>query len=174
MVSDPRRKVRPINQMLEDPNKGVHKTHGSWGTLSKLWRVMLKDLHVSGYKFSTLMKHYVENPKNWSKKRGDDHADNRGNLNKEFSNPTMSWKVFCKCMKFLQVVEFRLTIEARHRDGHITTHRTMLNLEEDQLINDPRFVEEIEKSQNDPNSPNLPLPEDQEHISYLDPDDDAQ
>jgi hypothetical protein len=167
-----RKKVRPVQQMLDDPNKGIHKTFGSWGALSKLWRIFLRDNHVSGYRFWRLMDHFLNDPKNRSKKNNGEHTDNRGNLNKEFSNPAMSWKVFCKALRFAQIREFRITIETRHQDGHISTHRTFVNLDDNMLLDDPRFVEELENSTDDPSKPNLPVPEDQEPIVYLDPDPD--
>lgn len=177
-MADSRRKIRPITQMLDDPNKGINKTYGGWGVLSKLWRIILKQNQISGYRFSVLMDRYIKDPANRSRKSEGEHFDNRGNLNKEFSNPTMSWKVFLKGMRFMQFIEFRITIEARHRDGHISVHKTMYNLDENLLVNDPRFREEIEAaaeaSQTDPNAPNLPIPEDQEPMPFMDPypDDD--
>lgn len=169
-----RKKVRPVQQMLDDPNKGIHKTFGSWGALSKLWRIFLKDNHVSGYRFWRLMDFFLNDPKNRSKKNNAEHTDNRGNLNKEFSNPAMSWKVFCKALRFAQISEFRITVETRHRDGHISTHRTMVNLDDNMLIDDPRFAEELaDLLENRPEGddvPNLPVPEDQEPIVFLDPD----
>lgn len=173
-----RKKVRPVQQMLDDPNKGITKTFGSWGALSKLWRVILHDNHVNGYRFSVFMDHYLKDPKNHPKKYEGEHVDNRGNLHKEFSNPSMSWKVFIKCMKFMRFSEIRITVEARHPDGHISTHRTRVDLQDNLLMNDPRFVEELEEkleaSSRDANAPNLPVPLDQEHISYLDPDEDDE
>jgi hypothetical protein len=168
-----RKRVRPVQQMLDDPNKGINKTYGSWGLLSKLWRIFLKENHVSGYRFWMLMDRFLNDPKNRSKKNNKEHADNRGNLNKEFSNPAMSWKVFCKALRFAQIIEFRITLEARHRDGHITVHRTMANLDDDLLLNDPRFKEELEQvleeRADNPQAANLPVPEDQEPIVFLDP-----
>jgi hypothetical protein len=167
------RKQRPIQQIMEDPNKAVAKTYSSWGMLSKLWRIILRDNHMNGYRFNVLMDRFLKDPRNSPKKSEGEHFDNRGNLNKEFSNPTMSWKVFIKCMKFMGFKEFRLTIEARHEDGHISVHRTMLNLEENLLLNDPRFAEEMERAleeaANDPDAKNLRVPDDQEPIVYLDP-----
>lgn len=165
----PRKKVRPISQLLDDPNKGINKTFSSFGALSKLWRVFLRDMQVTGYRFSRLMDHFLNNPKNRSKKNNGEHVDNRGNLHKELSNPAMSWKVFCKALRFGQITDFRITLEARHKDGHISQHRVMVDLENDVLLDDPVFAEEIEAREADPEAENLPLPDDQDHISYLDP-----
>jgi hypothetical protein len=172
------RKQRPIQQIMEDPNKGITKTYGSWGALSKLWRIVLRDNHINGYRFSVFMDRYIKDPKNNAKKGDGEHFDNRGNLNKEFSNPTMSWKVFIKCMKFMQFKKIRITLEAEHTDGHISVHRTMVDLEDNMLMNDPRFAHELEEkleaNANNPAAKNMPLPDDQEHIPYMDPHPDDE
>jgi hypothetical protein len=174
------RKQRPIQQIMDDPNKGVSKTYGAWGLLSKLWRIILRDNHMNGYRFNVFMDRFLKDPKNQTKKNADgEHFDNRGNLNKEFSNPTMSWKVFTKCLKFIQANKVRVTVEIEHPDGHISMHRTMVDLHDNMLMSDPRFAHELEDQLeahvSDPNAPNLPIPDDQEPIIYLDPhpDDEA-
>lgn len=157
-----RPKVKPISRMLEDPNKEIHKTYGHVATLSKLWRIILKDLNIGGYRFSMLMERFLNDPNNHVPNNPKERFNNRGNLNKEMSNPTMSWKVFCKCMRFLQFTEFRITLEARHQDGKITTHRVMVPLVgtsvDESLFDDAAA---------DPNAPNRPVPEDQEHLPFL-------
>jgi hypothetical protein len=166
MVKKP--KVKPISRMLDDPNKEIHKTYGSVGLLSKLWRVILKDTRVSGYRFSMLMDRFLNDPKNHVPDNPKERFNNRGNLNKEFSNPTMSWKVFCKCMRFMQFLEFRITLEARHHDGTITTHRVMVNLN-DGLKDVPMFDEELADN---PDATMPKRPDDQEQIPFLDDEDD--
>lgn len=162
-----RPKVKPIARMLDDPNKEIHKTYGEVGLLSKLFRIMLKDNNVTGYRFSQYMDRFLNRPSNHTTEDSKTRLNNRGNLNKEMSNSAMSWKVFCKCMRFLQITEFRLTIEARHPDGHISTHRALVNLE-DGLKDVPLFDEEMAA---DPNRPNPKRPEDQEPHPDLDDED---
>lgn len=170
MVMPKRPKVKPIARMLEDPNKEIHKTYGTVGLLSKLWRVILKDLNIGGYRFSVLMDRFLNDPNNQVPDNPKERFNNRGNLNKEMSNPTMSWKVFCKCMRFLQFTEFRITLEARHTDGKITTHRVMVNLH-DGLKDVPLFEEELAEN---PDAVVPKVPEDQEPHPFLDGDEDEE
>ncbi len=172
MADQQRRKARPISQILEDPNRGIHKTYGAWGLLSKLFRIILKDNRINGYRYTMLMMRFLKDPKNRSKKGNTEHTDNRGNLNKEFSNPIMSWKVFIKGLKFVQYRKIRITIEGEQYDGTINIHRSMVDLENDVLINDPRWASEIEAAEGNPDAPNLTVPDDQEHIPYLDDGDE--
>jgi len=158
-------KVKPIAKMLDDPNKEVAKTHGAKGLLSKLWRLVLLDNKISHYKFSNLMDHYLNKQTNQAMDSPEKRFNNRGNLNKEFSNSQMSWKVFCKCMQFMQFSEIRITLDAKHHDGKITTHQVRLNLK-DGLMDDPDFDDEVT------DRPNAKVPDDQEPINFLDDDDE--
>ena len=167
----PKTKVKPIAKMLDDPNKEVAKTHGEKGLLSKLWRIILLENKISHYKFSNLMDHFLNSQS--SQAEDDDpkvRFNNRGNLNKEFSNTQMSWKVFCKCMKFMQFTEFRITIEAKHQDGKVTVHQTMLNLRDNDLKDGLAFEEETEAAP----AKRSTVPEDQEPIIFLDDDDEDE
>lgn len=158
-----RPKVKPISRMLDDPNKESHKTYGSVGLLSKLWRIILKDNNVTMYTFSQLMDRFINDPKNRVPNNPRERFNNRGNLNKEMSNPSMSWKVFCKCLTFMGFTDVRVTIEARHESGKITTHRAMMNMK-DGLKEVPLFEEELAA---DPTISVPRRPEDQEFIEFL-------
>ena len=51
----------------------------------------------------------------------------RSNLNKEFRLAKMTWKVFCKGLRFLQVANFTLNITAYREDGKIFDVETPIN-----------------------------------------------
>lgn len=170
MVRPTSPKIKPIAKMLEDPKKELNKTFGPVGALSKLFRVILFELKVSPYRFSMLMDRFLNDPKNQVPDNPKERFNNRGNLNKEFSNPAMSWKVFIKCMKFLQFTELRLTLEARHNDGTITSHRAMIDLRDGSLKDIPLFEEEMAQ---DPNQ-KLRVPDDQETFPFLDNDEEEE
>lgn len=170
-MSTGKKKAKPIARLLDDPNKEIHKTYGPLGLLSKLWRTMLKDNQISGYRFSMLVERFLNNPKHKVPDNPKERFDNRGNLNKELTNPQMSWKVFIKSLRLQDVLDFKLTIEARHRDGRITRHSVMTVLSED--ANDfPEFDEALIAIDANVKLPTLPL--DQEHIEFLDLDDDEE
>lgn len=162
-------KMKPLTRMLEDPNKEIHKTYGAHGLLSKLFRVMLKDMKVTGYRFSLLMEKYLNDPKNNVPNNLKERTSNRGNTNKELSNPRMSWKVFAKAMSFLRLRGFRLTIEAWHPDGTTTIHSVDVNLMDEEVT----FPEDDSGSSDDVIRP---IPGDQDDLPYLDeetPDSDT-
>lgn len=51
----------------------------------------------------------------------------RSNLNKEFRLSKMTWKVFCKGLRFLQVANFSIHISAYREDGIISECETSIN-----------------------------------------------
>lgn len=51
----------------------------------------------------------------------------RSNLNKEFRTSKMTWKVFCKGLRFLQVAGFTIHIQAFREDGSISECETNIN-----------------------------------------------
>lgn len=51
----------------------------------------------------------------------------RGNLNKEFRLSKMTWKVFCKALRFLQVASFTIHLTAYRQDGMIFECETPVN-----------------------------------------------
>lgn len=167
----PKSKVKPIAKLLDDPNKEVHKTYGSFGALSKLWRIMVRDRNISPYRFGLMMERFLNDPKNRYPNNPKERMNNRGNLNKELSNPAMSWKVFCrKALRFLDLKEIRITVEAVNHDDTYTVHRIGIDLVHDALIDLPELDEgnQLEGAQRK----KLPLPQDQEPITFLDDEED--
>jgi hypothetical protein len=152
-----KRKTNPLSKMLDDPNKGIYHTFGAVGMLSRLFRTMLKDLDIGGYQFNMLMAKFLNDPQNKIPENKRDQTSNRGNLNKEFQKGTMTWKVFCKAMRFLQVRGFKLTIEARRANGRVTSHSVEVDLD----MQDPA-MDDFE------DDGTLPQPDDSPHVPYLD------
>lgn len=116
-----------LDQMMELPDKGATKTAGANGILARLWRQMLCDLAISGQRFGTLLQEYVLDPRNHVPNNRKDQISVRGNLTKEFTRPHMTWKVFCKAMRFLNIVKIDFSIRAYHGTGKISDHSTTVN-----------------------------------------------
>lgn len=53
--------------------------------------------------------------------------NDKSNLNKEFRLPKMTWRVFCKGLKFLKIGKFTLYITAYREDGVISNCETSIN-----------------------------------------------
>lgn len=116
--------------MLQRPDKGMGATHGVTGTLSRLFRSVLVDLNISPMKFSALLADYVRDKRNKVPDNRRDQSSIMGNLTKELSRADMTWKVFCKGMKFLQFTRFEICLKCYKRDGSHTIHTLPVDLYE--------------------------------------------
>lgn len=119
-----------ILKMLREQDKGVGKTFGTNGTLSRLFRQMLLDLSVGPERFGSFMTDYLRDPHNRISKNRKDITSARGNLGMALAQPKMTWKVFCKGLKFLKIVRIEIGIRAHYADGRETFHQTSMTLSE--------------------------------------------
>lgn len=103
-----------MTQLLTAPDKGASKTQGINGVLSKLFRMIMIELNVGGMRWGTLMHEFVKDARNGVPDNRRDQTSIRGNLTKEFARPQMTWKVFMKAMRFLQVRNLKITLEITH------------------------------------------------------------
>jgi hypothetical protein len=119
-----------LNRILTAPDKEIKKTFGANGVLSRLFRKILWDLKIGPNRFGTLLQDYILNPLNGVPNNKKDQTSARGNLAKEFSKPQMTWKVFMKAMRFLQVWRIEFVVKLHHRGpGEKTTiHSTVVDL----------------------------------------------
>lgn len=140
---------------------------GITGVLTNAFRSILIDLGVNSYQYNALMEQYLQHEVDaLEKKRRDrelrrkpdpnapplnhvelnrrDRTTTRGNLNKEFGRESMTWKVFCKALTFLQVTRFRLIVVVERKNGMVTEHSTpLVTLDPDAVIED--FANEDQK-----------------------------
>lgn len=117
-----------IGKILSSPDKGVGRTSGANGVLSSLFRQILFDLSINPSHWSALMHEYIHDPRNGVPNNRRDQTSHRGNLTKEFGRAQMTWKVFMKAMRFLQVVDLELTIKIRRRNKKTTLHTVKVAL----------------------------------------------
>jgi len=103
--------------LLGRPDKGMGATHGVTGVLSRLFRSMLVELRVSPMRFSALLADYVRDKRNKVPDNRRDQSSIMGNLTKELSRPDMTWKVFCKGVRFLQYTRFEICIKGYKSNG---------------------------------------------------------
>lgn len=117
-----------FNRLLNLPDRGITRTHGANGVLSRLFRIMWRDLGIDIPRGNSLMTNYIMDPRNGIPRNKKDQAVQRGNLTKEFIKEQMTWKVFLKGMRFLQLKKIKFTVEATHWNDRITIHSTDVNL----------------------------------------------
>lgn len=100
-----------INPFTLDLNRQI-KTGSVNSMLTRLFIEMLKSMNVDTMMYENRIDQYITNaglPKNIK-----ELSSVRGNIKKELSKPSMSWKVFLKSMVFLGVKEFKLSIHFKN------------------------------------------------------------
>lgn len=103
--------------ILQRPDKGMTLTHGVSGVLSGYFRKMLVELNVTSLKFSALLSDYVRDRRNKVPENRRDQSSIMGNLTKELSRTDMTWKVFCKGIRFLQFTRFEICLKCYRSNG---------------------------------------------------------
>lgn len=118
----------PKNQMtkiLENPLKHESMARGYGGILAGLFARIIYEMNISVPRWLSLMDAFVTDARNGAQTENQkDRTSMRGNLTKEFSRDQMTWKVFIKGLRFLQIVRFQLTITAYHANGKVTRHHS--------------------------------------------------
>lgn len=135
-----------LHRMLQAPDKEIGKTHGSNGVLSRLFRQMLLDLNIGGSRFGSLLQDYIQDSHHGAPLNKKDQTSMRGNLTKEFSRPQMTWKVFIKALRFLQLIKIDFVIKAYHANGKETLHSTTVVLGSRSETRE--FHEQLEQDEN--------------------------
>lgn len=132
-----------MHDILDAKDKHLTKTYGANGVLSRFWRQILLDLNITGSEFTTLLHNHIINPINRVVDNRKAQISYRGNLTKELAKPQMTWKVFMKALRFLNIVNIDITLNAYHYNGSITTHKTNFSL--GGRHNEAKFYKELEQ-----------------------------
>lgn len=115
-------------RLLNSPDKGVGRTFGTNGTLSRLFRQILRDRRIGPEKFGSLMYDYLNDPSNRIANNRKDRTSARGNLGMALTQDKMTWKVFCRGLKFLKIVKIDIAIRAHYANGQEEIHQTSMVL----------------------------------------------
>jgi hypothetical protein len=110
----PRKKLETI---YKSQDYAASQTSGSSGVLSSLFRTIMKELKVGPEKWGFLMRLYVQDPRNGVPDTDADRGSTRGNLSTALSNDYMTWKVFCRGLKFLRIRHVRIALEIYTEEG---------------------------------------------------------
>lgn len=98
--------------------------------LAVMFRKMMSELGISQQKFNMLMEKYLGDPRNNIPQNMKDRATERGNMRRELMRTTMTWKVLCKGIRFLNVWKFSITFRLHHANKVVTEHSMTINLGE--------------------------------------------
>ena len=108
-------------------------TGRSEAVLASLFRSMLLELNISGAKFNSLITNFT-NSRSLLNKNVKDNSSEKGNLRRELLSDVLSWKVFCKGLRVLNIVKFDIVINAHHANGKVTVHSKTISFSTNQPI----------------------------------------
>lgn len=104
-------------------------SNGYSGILARLFNLICLDLTegkgFSQIQWNSMLSAFIDETEGHLDL--DKRMNVRSNLNKEFRLAKMTWKVFCKGLRFLQVANFTLNITAYREDGKIFDVETPIN-----------------------------------------------
>lgn len=141
MTTPPGNDKKALHQILAATSgKGVEPVRGIGGVLASLWRNILIEIPIKPMQFEVLLNDFVEQAKRTIPENRVSKHFTRGNLRREFSKSTMTFKVFIKAMRFLKIKHITINVELRHSSGRRTVHQTAVDLGDsylDDLIENP-------------------------------------
>jgi hypothetical protein len=103
-----------LKQILEHDTKEVSKAKG---VLSRLLRVLMFEWGINPKAYNSYMTKWLTNPANGVYKDSNERSTVRGNINKEFARPNISWSVIMKAFRFFAVWRVDLRIICWKADG---------------------------------------------------------
>ena len=90
--------------------------------LASLFRTIMHEMGINNEKFNYLMLRYLDDPRNHVPRNIRDRSTVRGNLKKQLLKTTMTWKVFCKGLMFLNIRTLDLNLILEHTDKESQHH----------------------------------------------------
>lgn len=114
-------KTNSFKQSLASRTKGIEDVHG---ILAKIYRKVLIDIDLRMERFEYLMQKYDRELSldNTMTRRA--ISSEKSNILREMGKPTMSWKVFKKCIGFLRPTNIKFAVELTWANGK-TTHTSL-------------------------------------------------
>lgn len=99
--------------------KNAKSGGGSAGALSVMFIKIVSAMGMHDNLWNRLMTQYLLDKRNNIPANRSDQASARGNLQKEMFNEKMSWKVFIKSLRFLNVTKFEFIIRPHYPNGDV-------------------------------------------------------
>ena len=96
--------------------------------LSVMYKSILFELGITPTKFNRLLDQYIR--RYCDAKNAKEVSSERGNIRKELLGRTLSWKGFMKGFYLLNAKRFTIIIEITHASNKTTTHRRVIELDD--------------------------------------------
>ena len=105
------------------------KTASTDSILASIYQnILAVCLQHSWPRFNRLMEDFLSDVRNNIPQNIKEKSSARGNLRKELLRPVMTWKVFCKGLRFLKIKRFTIIVQLHHANGITTEHKKEVQL----------------------------------------------
>lgn len=119
-----------LESLLRDRTKKVSETQGLGGILALAWRTILFNLNMEIGNMEFLLKTYIERMRKNTADPSVAGYYNKGNIRRELAKNTMTFKVFMKALRVLDVTHVRIAFELTHRMGRKTLHEVHVDIDD--------------------------------------------
>lgn len=127
---------KDLQHILSSPDKRIGETTNA---LARLYRTITKDHNVGYDQFSKSITNYLSREQMNAPRSRKDQSREKGNLVKELTQNSFTFKNFIKGLRVLNPVSAELTITLKWRRGAETVHSVVMNIQDP---NDPDNVDD--------------------------------
>ena len=102
--------------------------------LARLLRQIYFDLQVEYSRIEYNIDQYIKRQRKSAVDAEVSGYYNRGNLRRELIKDDMTWKVFIKNLKIMDIPKFRIILELHHRYRDVSYHKVDIDISTDDLF----------------------------------------
>lgn len=118
---------KDLQEMLSSPDKNLTETTNP---LARLFRLVLRDHNVSYEQFNRSMSNYLNREQSAASRSKKEQSREKGNLVKELSGSSFTFKNFTKALRVLNPVSAELTLTLKWRRNQESVHTIIMNIQD--------------------------------------------
>lgn len=146
MMSSNKAASKNLSHILSATNKRITEAKNP---LARLYRQILSDLNVSSMAMNNMMAKYLADPRNRIPNDPKRRSSERGNLMKELSKNSITWKVFEKGIRLLGPEEMTFEVHLKWNAKRITIHGLRIRIHDNAIEEDNYVYDMVAASHDD-------------------------
>ena len=118
---------KDLQEILSSPDKNLAETTNP---LARLFRLVLRDHNVGYDQFNRSISNYLNREQAAASRSKKEQSREKGNLVKELSGDSFTFKNFTKALRVLNPVSAELTLSLKWRRNQVSTHTIIMNIQD--------------------------------------------
>lgn len=118
---------KDLQEILSSPDKNLGETTNA---LARLYRTILRDHNVGYDQLSTSITRYLTREQTEGSRSREDQSRDKGNLIKELTGTSFTFKNFVKGLRVLNPVSAELSITLKWKRGVESHHSIVMNMQD--------------------------------------------